>query len=251
MLELVIFVCIIAFCCELLDASLGQGYGTLGSPIFLLMGFSPKVVVPSILLSQAIGGFSAGIWHHKYGNVNFSNHKTVDFKRVYFIVVAGIIGVVVAAFIGIKAPKDLLTAYIGVVVLVMGVLLLSGKTFKFTWKKLSVIGAISAFNKGLSGGGYGPVVTGGQAIIGVNGKNSVAITDLAEAPICIAGFSVYLSSVGIIDPLFTLSLCVGAILAPPLGAYITKRIPAGKFLKLLGAVIFILGVLTLAKVLNP
>jgi hypothetical protein len=28
----------------------------------------------------------------------------------------------------------------------------------------------------MSGGGYGPVVTGGQLLSGVNGKNAIAIT---------------------------------------------------------------------------
>jgi len=40
---------------------------------------------------------------------------------------------------------------------------------------------------GLSGGGYGPLVTSGQVIFGVPAKSAVAITSLAEGITCLAG----------------------------------------------------------------
>jgi len=36
-----------------------------------------------------------------------------------------------------------------------------GHSPSFSWKRLIAIGLISSFNKGISGGGYGPLVTGG------------------------------------------------------------------------------------------
>ena len=48
-----------AFLCEYVDSTLGMGYGTTLTPIFLLMGFSPMQIVPSILLSELISGILA------------------------------------------------------------------------------------------------------------------------------------------------------------------------------------------------
>jgi uncharacterized membrane protein YfcA len=240
-----------AFGYELIDSSLGQGYGTLGTPTFLLLGMDPKAVVPAILLSQAMGGVTGAYFHNLYKNVDFNGWRTADARKVYFIVACGIIGVVVASAIGIKLPKQYMSYYIGIMVLVMGALLLAGITFRFTWGKMGVIGTVSAFNKGLSGGGYGPVVAGGQTIIGVGGKAAVGVTDMAEAPICLAGFVVwkFLGGTPVWD--VTLPMCLGAALAPAIGAYITYRTPPKEFKVALGVVLVMLGVLCLLRLLSP
>lgn len=238
---------------EIIDSALGQGYGTLGSPTFILLGFSAKFVVPSILISQACGGLVGAYFHHKRKNADFSNGKTADIKRVYFIVVSGIIGVIIASVIGFKISKEIMTTYIGLIVLIMGILILSGVELKFTWKKLAAIGCLSAFNKGLSGGGYGPVVAGGQTIIGIDGKNSVAITDFAEAPICITGFIVWMLLAGKLPPLELMApMMAGASVAPLIGTWITTKLHSRKKLKtVMGMTIVILGILCLMRVLNP
>lgn len=240
-----------AFIYEVCDAALGQGYGTLGSPTFILLGFDSKIVVPTILISQAVGGLAGAYFHNKFRNADFSNHRTADIKKVYVIVASGITGVIIASFVGFKVSKEIMTTYIGLVVLAIGIFILSGVTLKFSWRKLVTIGAISAFNKGLSGGGYGPVVAGGQALIGTGTKNSIGITDLAEAPICIAGFIIWVLLQGLPPVDFMLAMTIGAGLAPPLGAWITYKIPTKKLKMVMGAVITILGVLCLAKVLSP
>jgi len=250
-LNTLLLVLVLAFIFEVCDASLGQGYGTLGSPTFILLGFDAKIVVPGILLSQAIGGLIGAFWHNHFKNADFTNHKTADIKKVYFIVGCGIVGVCIASFIGISISKEIMTTYIGLVVLTMGILIVSGYVIPFTWKKLAVIGAVSAFNKGLSGGGYGPVVAGGQTIIGIGAKNSIGITDFAEMPICLTGFLIWTAFRGIPPLDFLFVLCLGAGLAPMFGAWITYKLPTKKIKFTMGCVIIVLGVLCLLRVLNP
>ena len=55
-----------AFICEFIDSSLGMGYGTILSPVLIIMGFDPLVAIPALLLSQAVGGFTAAIFHHQF-----------------------------------------------------------------------------------------------------------------------------------------------------------------------------------------
>lgn len=251
MFEMALLMFFFAFIYEICDSALGQGYGTLGSPTYILLGISSKIVVPAILISQAAGGLVSAVFHHKYKNADFGHRKTPDMKKVYVIILSGIVGVLGASFIGFKLPKDVMTGYIGVIVLVMGLLITLGVTLKFSWKKFVGIGAISAFNKGLSGGGYGPVVAGGQTIIGVGTKNSIGITDFAEAPICIAGFIMWTILSGLPPLDMVLPMCIGAALAPPIGAWITYKIPTDRLKKVMGVVIIILGILCLLKVLNP
>ena len=111
-----------------------------------------------------------------------------------------------------------------------------------------LIGIISSFNKGLSGGGFGPVVTSGQMISGREGKKSIGTTALAEVPICITGFLCYLFTKSITDWHLPVLLLIGASAAAPIGAFITSKFKSDKKIKvILGILTVTLGIWTLAK----
>ena len=59
-------------------------------------------------------------------------------------------------------------------------------------EKIIFSGTIASFNKGMSGGGYGPIVTVGQILSGVEGKSAVGITSLAEGLTCLVGVITYI-----------------------------------------------------------
>jgi len=234
---------------EYIDSSLGMGYGTVLSPFLILMGFEPLLVVPSILISQAAGGLSASFFHHKFKNVEYK-WKSRDSNIVCIITISGIMATVIAAIIAISIPKYFLNIYIGILVCVMGIILASNVVFRFKWSRIIGVGLISAFNKGMSGGGFGPVVTGGQIISGQNHKNAIGCTTMAEVPICLTGFLIYLAFNGISNWLFVLALLIGAIIAAPFGAFTTSKLNSIKFRRLLGLLITLLGIWTIWKVFS-
>ena len=84
MLELslwvIITIIVLAFLCEYMDSTLGMGYGTMLTPVFLLMGFSPMQIVPAILLSELVSGLLAGFFHHREGNVDLKPKSADIFK---------------------------------------------------------------------------------------------------------------------------------------------------------------------------
>ena len=270
-LEIVILLVLGAFLCEFIDASMGMMYGTILSPVLIIAGFEPVLVVPSILLSQALGGFTASIFHQRFRNVDlvlktinpkviakklselgyiesFKRGTTKDFKVCFCISSLGIVATIIAAIVAINIPKALLKTYIGILVLVMGLILLLGPKFRFSWKKMVAVGLLSAFNKGLSGGGFGPVVTSGQVIAGRDGKSSIGATTFAEAPICIAGFLTFLITKGISDWNLVIFLSIGALLGAPLGALLTSKFKSEKTLKIiLGILTLVLGIWTLIR----
>jgi uncharacterized membrane protein YfcA len=127
-----------------------------------------------------------------------------------------IFGTLAAVFIALSLPKFYIKLYIGVLVFAMGVLILATlkRKFKFSWKKISSIGILAAFNKGISGGGYGPLVTSGQILSGVNSKNAIGITSLAEGLTCFVGVFTYLTFTNhTVDWSLSPSLVLGAILS--------------------------------------
>jgi len=256
-----------AFICELIDSSLGMLYGTILSPVLIIMGYDPLVVVPSILFSQAIGGIIASIVHHRLKNVDFTikedimerlsdlgyieafrRSTTRDLKVVFVVTCFGILSTIIAVLISISIPKVALKTYIGVLVLAMGIILLLRSRFNFSWRKILGIGILSAFNKGISGGGFGPVVTAGQLVSGRGSKESIGATTLSEAPICITGFLTYLIRNGLSTWNLVLVLTAGAIVGAIIGPHITTKFKSEKKLRLgLGILVTLLGIWTLIK----
>jgi uncharacterized membrane protein YfcA len=277
MLELtlwtIIIIAVIAFLCEYVDSTLGMGYGTTLTPVFLLMGFSPMQIVPAILLSELITGVLAGIFHHREGNVDLKPksadifkirnmlsplgyietfRKTVPLhlKVALLLAACSVVGTIAAVFVAVNIPRFWLKLYIGCLVLSMGIVILIcfNRDFKFSWKRISFLGLIASFNKGMSGGGYGPVVTGGQILSGVEGKSAVGITSLAEGLTCLVGVIAYmLISKNPIDWKLAPFIIIGAVLSVPLSAKSVKWISTKKLKLAIALLTIALGILTIVK----
>lgn len=272
---IIIALIICAFLCEYMDSTLGMGYGTTLTPVFLLMGFSPMQIVPAILLSELISGMLAGVLHHYEGNVDLKPRTTDIFKITnmlnplryieYFkktiplhlkvallLAACSIVGTITAVFIAVNIPKLWLKMYISCIVLAMGIIILSclNKNFKFAWKKIGMLGLIASFNKGMSGGGYGPVVTGGQILSGVEGKSAIGITSLAEGLTCLVGVITYiLISKNPVSWKLAPYIIIGAVLSVPLSAKSVKWISPKKLKLAIALLTIALGILTFTKTL--
>ncbi len=267
-----------AFIAEYFDSSLGMGYGTTLTPVLLFMGYTPMQIVPAILLSEMITGILAGFAHHFFGNADFkiktspgNSISTGKFREALrpssmiaglrkilsrhlkitlLIASCSIIGTTAAVIIAINLPPIVMKAYIGILILVMGVfvLLTRKKTYQFSWKKLAAMGTLAAFNKGMSGGGYGPIVTGGQLLSGVESKSAIAITSLAEGLTCLVGVVIYILLTPSIDWILAPFLVAGAVLSVPISAYTVKLIKTKRLQLIIGIMMLALGIASIVMV---
>jgi hypothetical protein len=241
----------LAFACEFIDSTLGMGYGTSLTPLLLLMGFEPLQVVPAVLLSEFVSGVTAASFHHNLRNVNFSRHSP-DSKVATVLSVFAVVGTVLSVVLALRLPTVVLKTWIGVIVLAMGVVILLTLNRKpgFSWGRISLLGTIASFNKGMSGGGYGPLVMGGQVLSGIGVKNAVGITSLSEGITCLVGVTLYffMSAQSQTEWLLAPWLMAGAVLSVPVACHTLRRIPENKAKIATAAVILGLGALTLAKV---
>ncbi|MBN1798676.1 MAG: sulfite exporter TauE/SafE family protein [Spirochaetales bacterium] len=258
---------------EYIDATLGMGYGTSLTPILLILGFQPLQVVPAVLLSQLFSGILAGVLHHKAGNVIFTVKSmkpryimkkikengiinslkkglSAHLKVVVIIAACSIAGTIASVFIALNLPKFYLELYIGVLVFIIGfvILLTLNKSYVFSWRKIITLSIIASFNKGMSGGGYGPIVTGGQLLAGVDDKSAIGITSLAEGLTCLVGVLVYLLAQNSIDWSLAPYLCIGAIISVPFSVLTVKQMKTKKLRVFIGIATLILGIITLIKI---
>ena len=246
----VILVFPLAFICEFFDSALGMGYGTTLVPILLMLGFEPLQIIPAILFSEFVSGINSAFFHHSVRNVDL--HPRSNNLRVALVLGGcSILGVIVSVFVAINIPKKLLILWIGIIVISMAIMIFV--TFKrnprFRWRKIVALGTLASFNKGLSGGGYGPLVMGGQMLSGVSVKNAVGITALSEGLTCFVGLLLYYFLKPEIDWTLAPWLMAGAVLSIPFATYFVKRVPEEKIKWLVGWVILILGLLTIGKVI--
>lgn len=271
-----ILVAVLAFFGEFIDSTLGMGYGTTLTPVLMIFGFEPLQIVPTILLSELITGLLAGFTHHSMGNVNF-RPKTMNISKIFkalkrygikeswqkgiplplkvaiVLAACSVIGTVAAVLIAISIPSFYLKLYIGLLVLTIGVVIIATmhKQYGFSWRKITGLGLIAAFNKGMSGGGYGPVVTGGQLLSGVDGKNAIGITSLAEGLTCVVGVIVFVITGSAADWILAPYLIIGAVVSVPISAYCVKKMRTNKLKIIIGISTVALGLFTLGKVLWP
>ena len=241
---------LIAFVSEYVDSTLGMGYGTTLTPVLLLMGFEPLQIVPIVLVSEAITGATAAATHFKIGNVNFNlNDRPIRIAAI--LSACSIVGTVVAVFLAVSIPTFYIKLYIGVLVLVMGLFILLKRPNKdgFAWKKIVGLGLLASFNKGVSGGGYGPVVTSGQILSGVDEKSSIGITSFAESLTCVVGILAYFIIGNAMDWVLLPYLVTGALLSVPFSVYSVKVITTKNLRFMIATSTILLGLFCLVKIL--
>ncbi len=259
---------LLSFFFEFIDSSIGMGYGTSLTPILILVGFSPSKIVPCVLFSEFITGILGGILHHQFGNVRFDFRKdkevlkrlsglgyvprSEDAKVSYFLIIFGVIGAIFASLVSINLPKKFVSFYIAVMVTGIGIYILINLNRKviFTWKTFLFIALLSGFNKGISAGGYGPLVAGGQIASGRSVKSSIGTTSLAEGIICFFSILIYILIGKGIDLKIGIPLILGSVLSVPFSALFVKRTPEKNLKILIGIIVLFLGISNIMKAFN-
>lgn len=243
-----VLVGIIAFVLGIVDSAFGMGYGTILTPVMLLMGYDALMLVPAVIGSQLVADVLAVVFHHEFKNVDMSPGSK-DFKVGLTLSAFSLIGSVVAVLFALKISSFALNLYIGVLVFVVGIVVLANRNKErdFSWVRLFFLGSIASFNKGLSGGGYGPIVTAGQLLTGVSVRSAIGITAMAEGVTCVASFITYLISGIEIDWPFLGAMSIGVALSAPIAALLVSRINPRYLKVIVGVFTLAMGLLTILK----
>jgi len=253
MVEVLWLVVILAFVLEYTDASFGAGYGTILASILILMKYDPLHVVVSVLFTNGIIGLAAGFVHYKAGNVEFKKKKR-NLHVLWILTGFGVLGVLLASLVAINIPEIAFKIYLALLLIAMGTLVLvkRKKNFKFSKKRLMGMGALAAFNKGLTGGGYGVVLIGGQILSGIKSKSAIAMAIIAEAFVSLVGVSLYfIYQIELFNWSLIVSLLIGGITVLPLAALTVKKTKTTKLKFFIALINLVLGLIMIANVFFP
>ena len=227
-------VVILAVVFEFLDASAGMGYGTALTPLLLVLGYNPKQIVPVVMIQQATAGIVGTFLHKEFENVEWKFSPMSETVKLWlFIAVTGCaaVGISVTAVYKIfKLHKVWISLYVAVLLVMMGVtsLMSAAKERPYRPKMMIFWGGLAAFNKGVGGGGYGPVVTIGGIMSGIPVKSMMAITAISEGTTCVFSIIVWLlllASGEVIDFLLLPSMMLGSMVAAVTAPWMTRTFP--------------------------
>lgn len=227
-------VVLIAMFFEFMDASAGMGFGTALTPLLLVIGFDPKQIVPIVMIQQGTAGLVGAFLHREFENVEWKFKPMSETVKLWMIIaITGVLSVafsIVAVYGILHMAKIWIKLYVAMLLLVMGaVSLLQGmkqKPYK-PWKMLG-FAALAGFNKGIGGGGYGPVVTVGGLISGVPVKSMLAVTAISEGTVSTFAVVVWfaLLSQGVtIDFLLLPSVMLATMFSAVAAPYMTRVAP--------------------------
>jgi uncharacterized membrane protein YfcA len=219
---------------EFMDASAGMGFGTALTPMLLMLGFDPKQIVPVVMIQQAAAGLVGAFLHREFENVEWKfKPMSATIKLSLIIVISGAVFNVLA-IVGVykifQVDKVWIKLYVAFLLLMMGVVSLfqSRKERPYKPRKMILWASLAGFNKGVGGGGYGPVVTIGGLLAGVPVKSMLAVTAISEgtvSTISLITWLLMLTSGVTIDylllPSFMLATMFSAVAAP----YMTRVFP--------------------------
>jgi uncharacterized membrane protein YfcA len=243
---------------QVIDSSVGMGFGTAMVPLLLALGYDPLSIVPTLLIVQAISGLMAGWLHHEVGNLNLSFQPLNNSAKALIVtvcigVVSSMLSIVLVYFTW-SIPEKIIKTYISILVIVSGLIVIVSK--KERWRqtyrqnRLLFFALLAGINKGISSSGYGPLITLGTIYAGIRVKSAVALTTLAEGLVSLFGCLtfLFLMSMGLELNLELLPfILIGSFLASVAAPYIVRVFPSNLYKSFVPTYAILIGVFLLCK----
>jgi uncharacterized membrane protein YfcA len=244
--ELLLFI-LVGFSAQMIDGALGMAYGVSASTFLLSMGVPPAAASASVHIAEVFTTGVSGFSHFKLGNIN----KALVKKLAIPGVLGGIVGAYILSSIDGNAIKPFVSAYL----LIMGVRILWKVLRKQTHaeereiKHMGLLALVGGFFDAIGGGGWGPIVTTTLIANGNNPRKTIGSVNLTEFFVTFAEAVTFIALIGLVNVIVILGLVIGGVVAAPLGAYLTRRVPAPAMMTIVGLLISFLSVRTIVQAL--
>lgn len=225
---------LVGFAAQLVDGALGMAFGVISSTLLVSLGVPPAAASASVHAVEVFTTGASGISHVL--------HKNVSWKLFRRIVIPGVIGGVLGAYVLTQIPvgyaRPIVLAYlsgIGLYILWRG--LRHGHRERHP-RVVEPLGLVGGFLDAAGGGGWGPVVTSNLLVQGAHPRKVIGTVNTAEFFLAVTISATFLASLG--AEAFTQAmagLLIGGIAAAPLGGLVAKRVPARGLLIMVGVVL--------------
>lgn len=241
--DLVQFI-VVGFIAQIIDGAIGMAYGLSASSILLSLGVHPVAASASVHAAEVFTTGASAASHWKLGNIDRSL-----FRR---LLIPGLIGGGLGALALTAIPGAAVRPIVSAYLLVMGFVILL-KTFRprpggaLPARRLGPLGFVGAALDAIGGGGWGPIVTSSMIGWGVPARVAIGTSNSVEFFVTIVIAGVLLPHVAENTLNIILGLVLGGVIAAPVAALVTKRLPVRVLMGLVGVAIMVVSLNDLSR----
>ena len=234
---------------QLVDGSLGMGFGLTSSTLLLTLGASAAVASAAVHFAEIGTTLASGVshWHR----------ENVDKKILIRLAVPGGIGAALGATF--LASIDLTNGriFISTILMLLGFILVYRHIFKANQPNLveisnpnylTYLGFTGGFVDASGGGGWGPVVTSTLIGQGNSPRHTIGSVNTAEFFVSFATGITFMLLGGIDHWIFVAGLIIGGLFSAPFAAYLTSKLSTKKLLIAVGLLITGISIFNLYKI---
>lgn len=215
---------LVGFIAQLIDGLLGMGYGLSSTAALLSIGIPLPAISGSIHTAEMFSSGASGLSHYKFGNINK--------KLLKFLIIPGVIGAIIGAILLAKFSESysgIIKPFLAFYTLLLGIRILYkafGKRRKVQRiKNVGWLAFFGGFLDSFGGGGWGPLVTSTLISKGKTPRFVIGTVSLSEFFITLASALTFFMFLGLSHWSVILGLVIGGVLAAPLAARLTGKLP--------------------------
>lgn len=240
--EMFLWFLLVGFVAQSIDGALGMAYGVSSNSILLGIGIPPATASAWVHFAQVFTSLASGISHWKMGNV--------DWKLAKKLLIPGVLGSVVGAYILSSLDPNLVKPIIAVYLFIMGIVILrkvrrkQPSKFNRESKSIPALATAGGFADAIGGGGWGPIVNSTLLSKGKIARYAIGTGNFVEFFVSLASASTFLFFVKELSLAPVLGLIIGGIVAAPFAAYICKLVKPKYLMIAVGILIIFLSIRT-------
>jgi uncharacterized membrane protein YfcA len=125
--------------------------------------------------------------------------------------------------------------------------LIAKKKKKRKTKNVPALASFGGFMDSIGGGGWGPIVTTTLIARGRHPRYTVGSVNLAEFFVSLASSLTFFATIGLSHLQIIVGLVLGGIVAAPIAAHLTRKLPIKRMMIFVGLVVIVVSIRLLIK----
>ncbi|HCZ37368.1 MAG TPA: hypothetical protein DHV26_15715, partial [Cytophagales bacterium] len=209
-------------------------------------GISPAASSASVHTAEIFTSGVSGLTHLRFQNVN---------KKLFrSLLIPGMLGAVGGAYIlfSLEDYNYIIRPLVAVYTLILGLAIIRKAVLmqirkRRKTKNVPALAAFGGFMDSIGGGGWGPIVSSTLIARGRHPRYTIGSVNLAEFFVSLASSLTFFATIGLSHIQIIGGLILGGIVAAPIAAHITRKLPVKRMMILVGIVVILVSIRLLIK----
>ena len=245
--QLFLYFVLAGFVAQMIDGALGMAYGVTATTFLLTLGVPVSAASASVHTSEIFTSGVSGYMHLKFGNVNSKLFKT--------LLIPGIIGACLGAYVLVSLEQyaNIIRPVVACYTLFLGVMIIRKALVKRIQKKptkrVGILALFGGIMDAIGGGGWGPIVSSTLIANGRHPVYTIGSVNLTEFFVSLASSLTFITLIGLTHWQVIVGLVLGGMIAAPIAAHLSRKLPVKTMMILVGMVVIIVSLRNILKVI--